>query len=173
MIRQVLLGSGLTLVTTVVHAGAMVLALRTLRPAVLGRREAESAFSKATPVAFLVLLMVLASLVESAIWAATYLTLGAFRSFEPALYFSTVTFTTFGYGDLVMNEKWRLVASFQAVNGIIMFGWTAALIVAVVQRLYFGAPRRRAARAHPRGHEGTSFVICVLTCTRGYRGTAA
>ena len=55
--------------------------------------------------------------------------------FRDALYFSLVTYTTLGYGDVTLNAEWRVLAAFEAVNGIIMFGWTTALIVAVVQRL--------------------------------------
>lgn len=54
------------------------------------------------------------------------------------LYFSTVTYTTLGFGDVVMEPGWRLLSSFQAANGIIMFGWTTALIVAAVQFVYDG-----------------------------------
>ena len=55
----------------------------------------------------------------------------------PSLYFSTVTFTTVGYGDIVLDREWRQLASFEAVNGWIIFGWATALIMAVIQRLYF------------------------------------
>jgi hypothetical protein len=47
-----------------------------------------------------------------------------------------VTFTTLGYGDVTLGESWRLLGSFEAANGTIMFGWTTALIVAVVHRVY-------------------------------------
>jgi voltage-gated potassium channel Kch len=57
---------------------------------------------------------------------------------ETALYFSMVTFTTLGYGDVVLDERWRLMAAFEAANGIIIFGLTTAAVVAVVQRVYFG-----------------------------------
>ena len=73
-------------------------------------------------------------------WAATYLALGAISGLERALYFSTVTYTTLGYGDVVMQEGQRLLSSFEAANGIIMFGWTTALIFALVQRVYFARP---------------------------------
>ena len=82
-------------------------------------------------------MMFLVSLVEVSIWAGTYLVLNSIRGFEQALYFSLVTFTTLGYGDVVLDERWRLLASFEAVNGIILFGWTTAIVLAVVQRVYF------------------------------------
>jgi hypothetical protein len=48
-----------------------------------------------------------------------------------------VTFTTLGYGDVLLDERWRLMAAFEAANGIIIFGLTTAVVVAVVQRVYF------------------------------------
>lgn len=89
-----------------------------------------------------------ASLVESAIWAATYVAIGAFDGFEPALYFSVVTYTTLGYGDITPHEGWRLVAALQAATGIVMFGWTMALLLAVAQRL---AVQRGYGKCRPRG----------------------
>ena len=56
---------------------------------------------------------------------------------EDALYFSMVTFTTVGYGDVILDERWRLLAAFEAANGIIIFGLTTAVVVAVVQSVYF------------------------------------
>jgi hypothetical protein len=47
-----------------------------------------------------------------------------------------VTFTTLGYGDVLLDDRWRLLASFEAANGIIMFGWTTAIVMAVVHRIY-------------------------------------
>jgi hypothetical protein len=57
-------------------------------------------------------------------------------TFEAALYFSMVTFTTLGYGDVTLDDSWRLLSSIQAANGVIMFGWTTAQVTAVLQRLY-------------------------------------
>ena len=128
MLYQLILGCVLTVVTTVVHATGMVAAFRTLRRGHVERVNLRSPLAKASLVAALVLMMFLASLVEAGIWAATYVELGAFASLEPALYFSTVTFTTLGYGDLVVGDQWRLLASFEAANGTIMFGWTSAWI---------------------------------------------
>lgn len=88
-------------------------------------------------ISVIVLIMFAASLIETVFWSATYLFLGAIEHFEEALYFSIVTFTTLGYGDIVLSESNRLLASLEAANGIIIFGWSTAIIMAVVQRFYF------------------------------------
>lgn len=84
-----------------------------------------------------VLLMFLVSLMEVLVWAVAYLSLNAIQGFERALYFSMVSFTTLGYGEIVLDERWRLLSSFEAANGIIMFGWTTAIVIASVQKAYF------------------------------------
>lgn len=115
----------------------MLLAVQALKSSRLDVESLQSNLGRAALVASLVIIMFVAALLESTVWAATYVHLGAFETFEPALYFSMVTFTTLGYGDIVLDEEFRLMATFEAANGTIMFGWTAALIVAFVQRVYF------------------------------------
>ena len=118
-------------VTTVIHAACTVATLQVLKVTHAGRWGPATHLTRATLIASVVLMMFVAALIESAIWAATYVVVGAISGFEPALYFSMVTFTTLGYGDIVLHDGWRLLASFQALNGIVMIGWTTALIVAV------------------------------------------
>jgi Ion channel len=89
-------------------------------------------------IAEIVLVMFNVSILEVLLWAAAYMALGEIKDLEPAFYFSMVTFTTLGYGDIVLDERWRLLASFEAATGIIMFGWTTALVLAAVQSTYFG-----------------------------------
>jgi hypothetical protein len=86
-------------------------------------------------ISVVVLMMFLAALLEAGIWAAVYLAVGALPDLETALYFSTVTFTTLGYGDVTLDAGWRLLGSFQAANGSIMFGWTTAIVMAVIHRM--------------------------------------
>jgi hypothetical protein len=95
----------------------------------------ESAGQRVFLISLLVLLLFVAAILEVNIWAVTYLVIGAISHLEPALYFSTVTFTTLGYGDITLDASWRLLASFQAANGIIIFGWTTALVFAVLQHM--------------------------------------
>lgn len=126
----------LVFVTTIVHAGSTVIALRSLAIFHSRRWHLQPHVSGAILTAALVMMMSLVALLESLVWALTYLGVGAITGLEHALYFSIVTFTTLGYGDIVMDENWRLLAALEAANGIIMFGWTTALIFAFVQRVY-------------------------------------
>ena len=53
-----------------------------------------------------------------------------------ALYFSTVTYATIGYGDVVPPPEWRLVAVTEGLTGVLMLGWSSAIVFAVVVRLF-------------------------------------
>jgi len=82
----------------------------------------------------LILLAITATIAEAAIWASGFLLTGALSGFEEALYFSLTTYTTLGYGDVVLPDQWRLLSSIEAANGIIMFGWSTALLMLALQR---------------------------------------
>ena len=145
MWSQIFLGCFLVLVTAVVHMFATAAALVMLKK--MGRllhMNKASTLQRTLLVGGLVASMFLVSVLDSVIWAYAYLRVGAIEQLETALYFSMVTFTTLGYGDVTLSPDWRLLASFEAANGIMMFGWTTALIAAVIQRL---APERH------RGHD--------------------
>jgi hypothetical protein len=121
--------------TTTIHAGGMLLVMRMSD---LQKGPSNKRLKRLFLVSGVVILMFLASVLEVLVWAITYLALNAIEGFEQAMYFSMVTFTTLGYGDVVLAEHWRLLSSFEAANGIIMFGWTTAIVIAVVQRHYLG-----------------------------------
>lgn len=70
------------------------------------------------------------------LWAVFYIGIGEISDIETALYFSTTTFTTVGYGDVILDKDWRLVSSFQSANGFILFGWSTAFIFEVMSKLY-------------------------------------
>ena len=129
----------LLLISTAIHAEAMLFVMRRVRT--LGVQKMHRLHrSRIYSVGAIVIVMFLASVAEVFVWALTYLALNAIQGLERAMYFSMVTYTTLGYGDIVLDGQWRLLASFEAANGIIMFGWSTAIIVAVVHRLYFKEP---------------------------------
>ncbi len=122
--------------TTFIHAACTVAVLGWVRSVTSRHWAVRSAAARGTVIAALVLLMALAAYLESALWAVLYWAVDALPELGEALYFSLVTFTTLGYGDITLDEEWRLLAAFEAANGIIMFGWTTAIIVAVANRLF-------------------------------------
>jgi voltage-gated potassium channel Kch len=69
------------------------------------------------------------------LWAIIHLSIGAFPDIATALYFSTVTFSTLGYGDVLPPEKWRLLAALEAVNGFLLIGWSTAYLIAASTRV--------------------------------------
>ena len=136
MWSQIFLGCFLVLATAVVHMFATAAVLVMLKK--MGRllhMNKASTLQLTLLVGGLVASMFLVSVLDTVIWAYVYLGVGAIEQLETALYFSMVTFTTLGYGDVTLSPDWRLLASFEAANGIMMFGWTTALITFVLQRL--------------------------------------
>lgn len=81
----------------------------------------------------LMIVLMIGNIVQVVFWALLYRSLGAFEDFETAVYFSGVTFTSLGYGDVVLSGRMRLLAPLQAANGLMMFGVTTALFIAAVQ----------------------------------------
>jgi voltage-gated potassium channel Kch len=133
---NVLLGCVLLLATTVVHAVATSGVAHWVRARHIKQWVGQSQTKRTVVIAVLVIVMFIASVLEAALWAVTYVAVGAITALEEALYFSMVTYTTLGYGDVTMEGQWRLLSAFEAANGIIMFGWTTAIIVWAVQRAH-------------------------------------
>jgi len=86
--------------------------------------------------------IVLLHIVEIAVWAVAYVWQGALSDMSTALYFSAVTYTTTGYGDVVLPEAWRLDGGVEALTGILMCGWSTGFFFAIVNRLYFSQSAR-------------------------------
>jgi hypothetical protein len=148
MLLNITIASLMMIATTAIHAAGINLVVVFIH--VHERRYGKQTFlNRLQRLGSVVLLMFFLSLVEVSAWAAVYLMGGAFQEIETALYFSTVTFTTLGYGDVLLAENWRLVAAFEAANGIIIFGLTTAVVVATVQRVYFSEPVQKSAAGHP------------------------
>ena len=135
MWNNILIGCLLILITTFLHG------LTTRYTMHLAIKYTETSkrllkIAKEYLVSITILIIFFTAIIESIVWALGYMVLGAIEKFEPALYFSLVTFTTLGYGDITLGENYRILASFQAANGIIIFGWSTAIVIAVVQKVY-------------------------------------
>ena len=135
MLVQIVLGSMMVAITTMIQGMFMFAGVEHLRDH-LSRSQTKSRLGSTLKIAVFVLWLFLATILEIWTWATLYLVLGAIGSLEQALYFSTVTFTTLGFGDITLDETWRLLSSFEAANGLLMFGWSTALVFGAVQWVY-------------------------------------
>ena len=82
-----------------------------------------------------VMILLIGHLLQVTMWAALYYyDWGVFRSFGEALYFSLASFTTLGASELTLPHTHRMIGAFESAAGMMMFGWSTALLVSVVQR---------------------------------------
>ena len=137
MLENILIAALLMAISTVIHTGGMIIVLKPILNPFFIQQRLHPGLLHVLQIWRVLLVMFLATTLEVVVWAYAYLSLGAIESFEDAVYFSMVTFTTVGYGDIVLHESWRLLSAFEAANGIIMFGWTTAIVIGVVTRIYF------------------------------------
>ncbi len=75
-------------------------------------------------------------LVEISLWAMLYFWSQGIPDLHSAFYFSSVTYTTVGYGDIVLPREWRLVGGIEALTGILMCGWSTAFFFLIISRIY-------------------------------------
>jgi hypothetical protein len=74
---------------------------------------------------------------------------GEFESFKRAFYHSAVNYTSLGYGDIVMSESWRLLGPLETIDGLLLFGISAAIMFAVLSRLV----QQRLEKSSKRDHD--------------------
>jgi voltage-gated potassium channel len=80
--------------------------------------------------------LMLLHVAENCIWAAFYTWRGLFENYESSLYFSLSTYTTIGYGDVLLPEKWRLLGALEGISGVLLCGLSTAFLFAVVNALF-------------------------------------
>lgn len=133
MLTQLILATAMAVLTVLVHLTGLGLLLRTLR---FHHRLVQPL--KGAPIAILLI----ASLgifaihtVEIWLYAFLYLLLGTVQNFEVSLYFSTVTYASIGYGDVLLGSDWRILGAIEGATGVIMLGWSTAFLVSLLSQL--------------------------------------
>lgn len=133
MIVKLLIGGCLMAFCVVIHAGGVTWALPRLRRHTVSSLE----FWRGSWLFILVAAwMIVLHLFEITVWATFYAVTGAMAGMQSAFYFSVVTYTTTGYGDLVLPMEWRLLGGIEALTGILMAGWSTGFFFAVASRFH-------------------------------------
>ena len=134
MLDQVAVGSGASLVNLVVHAilvGAIAATLRDLA-------DTDTSFPGFVQYTLVIVatgtLLVIGHFGECVIWAYTYKWVGAVPENTDLIYFAFGNYTTLGYGDVVPVPQWHLLGPMTALNGVMLIGWSTALVYDMLHR---------------------------------------
>jgi hypothetical protein len=133
MIHQLILASLMVLVTVAIHLLGLGMLIRLLR----SHRRSWPAVRSAPIALLLVAALGLFAVHTVEIWlyAGLYFYLRAASDFESALYFSTVTYASIGYGDVLVTKSWRILGAIEGATGVIMLGWSTAFLVSILSQL--------------------------------------
>jgi len=149
MLKFGLLGAALIALTIVIQAIGTTYWVRYLGRRYLGQDGQWKAEKSLRVMTNTGLVLVSLHVVQILVWAVTYLLLvpdGELQTLEKSIYFSFVTFTSLGYGDITLSEGWRLLTGIEALNGILLVGWSTAVLFAVVQRSWQGIANKGAGK---------------------------
>lgn len=138
MLLNVLLGLVIIGITVVIQAQGTNFWLHKFMA--VQERLSKGQFNKRTVriLTFTSSFLIFLHLIQASIWALVYLFLpgiDGFQSFEKAIYFSLVTFTTLGYGDITIGSAHRILAGLESINGIMLIGWSTAFMFFVYQEI--------------------------------------
>jgi voltage-gated potassium channel Kch len=133
---QLLVSAVLVLLTVIVQAVLFDAYIRFYGPTFLRMLKKTTPGWMIVPVIITVLVILFTHLAEISLWAIFYFVAGEIATFKTSLYFSAVTFTTLGYGDITLSERWQLISAIEAVNGVLLLGWSTAFLFSVLTQIW-------------------------------------
>lgn len=136
---SLLIGSVMIFLTVAVHAVGATLWLRHVAVWHARRRFDTGSWTLFHAVTRTAGVLLFLHFIEMLMWAVLFFSLpekGGLKDLYEAIYFSIVTFTSLGYGDLTLSEQWHLLSGIEAMVGIMVFGLTTAMLFAVIQRVW-------------------------------------
>ena len=142
--------------TVVFHFVGLAALIAVLNTSIPRRLRAGTGLQKGLTILFTVFGLVIMHTVEIWAYACLYMVLGEFHDLEAALYFSTTSFSTLGYGDLTLSQSHRLVGAIEGANGFLLIGWSTAFLVSVTNRMGLLEARLRHSDRRPPGTEPDS-----------------
>ncbi|MGJ8562396.1 MAG: ion channel [Alphaproteobacteria bacterium] len=135
MFTQILIGSILITATVAIEVVFIQAAIRVIKQHGTKYIESQNTVHQFIILSSTTLWLLAALSLSIWIWALAFWGLGAFPELEHALYFSMVSFTTLGFGDLTLPLDWRLLSGIIAANGLIMFGLNTAFLIEILGRM--------------------------------------
>ena len=133
MSLQFLVGGSVSVINIMIHALITLVAIGIARRAGL-QRTSRPRLHLMTVMVVTALVLMIAHTVETIGWSLAYAVVGAAPAGSDLLDFAFVNYTTLGYGDVTPLKEWRLLGPMTATNGILMFGWSTALLFEVLRK---------------------------------------
>jgi hypothetical protein len=133
MLRQFLVGGGVSVINIAIHALVMTTVVRVARVRG-GQNKSHSSVLLMVVMIPTVSILMITHTFEVLVWSLAYSMVNAAPAGVDLIYFAFVNYTTLGYGDVLPVERWRLLGPITAMNGIVLFGWSTALIFEVLRR---------------------------------------
>jgi hypothetical protein len=133
MFSEFLVGFTVSVCNIVIHGLVMAAVVQVARIAGERHRLLPTSHMIAVMVATVSVLMAAHSM-EVIVWAFAYAIIDAAPAGADVVYFAFVNYTTLGYGDVIPVERWRLIGPMTAMNGVLLFGWSTAVIFDVLRR---------------------------------------
>ncbi len=135
MLRELMFAFAVVAVCVVIHTTGLVVLTEWLirnRPKI---EQRPGLVSQALLLILMFFFIIILHVFETGIWAVFYVRRDLFADFETSLYFSLVSYTTIGYGDVVLPQNWRLLGGVEGISGVLLCGISAAFFFAYVNRL--------------------------------------
>lgn len=135
-LQQILFGTGLLTLSALVHVGAIALSIPYFsRVARWFSVDRWPRLRVVTLLSFSVFVLVFAHTLQIWTWSVAFLWITELPDLVTSFYFATVTYTTLGYGDIVLGPDARIVATFCAITGLLTFGISTAFLIGALSRL--------------------------------------
>lgn len=133
MLRQFLVGGGVSVLNIAIHALVMTTVVRVAQLRGVQTKSHSSMLLIAVIIPTVLILMITHT-IEVLVWSMAYSMADVAAAGVDLVYFAFVNYTTLGYGDVVPVERWRLIGPITAMNGVLLFGWSTAVIFEVLRR---------------------------------------
>ncbi len=135
ILMQLTLASILMTICLVVHVAVLSGSVQLLRRNRHRLETMASAYRNVWLIGVSLFAVVIATTIGVWLWAICVIGVGALGTFEDALYFALATYTTLGYGDILLTPAFRIFGAFASVAGLLAFGLSTAFLVGIFTRL--------------------------------------
>jgi len=134
MLRQLLVGGFVSVCNIAIHALVMSVLIHVVQRTARKQRQRSPQLLLIVVMIAAISTLMAAHACEVGVWALAYHVVDAAPPGINRMYFAFVNYTTLGYGDVVPVAHWQLLGPMTAMNGVLLFGWSTAVIFDVLQR---------------------------------------